>query len=418
MRRRLTLLVGATTVLVLIAFLVPLALLVRQVAEDRAVSSANEQVRAVVSLVGTSSAASLALSVEGLSPLVSVYLPGQSVIGAPVAPTDAVQLAAREGVAFSVQGPAGREIVAPVVLTGGGTAVVRTVVPAADLHRGVTSAWLVLAGLGLALVLLGLVVADRLARTLVTPILNLSAVSHRLARAELTARAVPAGPPELQEVALALNHLAGRIQDLLHQEREQVADLSHRLRTPLTALRLEAEALRDPDDAERIAAAADHLERAVTAVIEQARRQSEDRPAACDATAVVADRVAFWAVLAEDTDRTVQRSLPPAPVPVAVNADDLAAALDALLGNVFAHTPDGTGLSVTLIARAGGATLTVSDEGPGFPSSRLDRGASGGGSTGLGLDIVRQTAEGAGGTMRVDPAPGGGARVTLELPAV
>jgi signal transduction histidine kinase len=176
--------------------------------------------------------------------------------------------------------------------------------------------------------------------------------------------------------------------------------------------------LRDPDDAERIATAADNLERAVTAVIQQARRKAADRPAGCDATAVVADRVAFWAVLAEDTDRVVHRSLPSVPVPVAVHADDLAAALDALLGNVFAHTPDGTGLSVTLVARAGGATLTVSDEGPGFPSSRLDRGASGGGSTGLGLDIVRQTAEGAGGTMRVDPAPGGGARVTLELPAV
>ncbi len=415
MRRRLTLLVGATTVLVLIAFLVPLALLVRQVAEDRAVSGANEQVRAVVSLVGTAGPADLALAVEGLSPLVSVYQPGQPVIGAQVPATDAVRLATAQNVAFSVDLSSGREIVAPVLLSSGGTAVVRTVVPAADLHRGVTTAWLVLALLGLALVLLGLFVADRLARTLVTPILNLSAVSHRLARAELTARAVPAGPPELREVALALNHLAGRIQDLLHQEREQVADLSHRLRTPLTALRLEAEALRDPDDADRIAAAADHLERAVTAVIEQARRKSADRPAGCDATAVVADRVAFWAVLAEDTDRVMQRSLPPGPVPVAVHADDLAAALDALLGNVFAHTPDGTGLSVTLTADA---TLTVSDEGPGFPSSRLSRGASGGGSTGLGLDIVRQTAESAGGRMEVDSAPGGGARVTLHLPAV
>jgi signal transduction histidine kinase len=417
MRRRLTLLVGATTVLVLIAFLVPLALLVRQVAEDRAISAADEQVRAVVSLVGTSTDRDLALSVEGLSPLVSVFLPGRPVIGAKLAPTDAVRLAARRGEAFTVQGTGGREVVAPVVLSTG-TAVVRTVVPDRDLHRGVTRAWLVLALLGLALVLLGLFVADRLARELVTPILNLSEVSHRLAQAELTARAVPAGPPELREVALALNHLAGRIQDLLRSEREQIADLSHRLRTPLTALRLEAEALRDPADAERIATAADTVERAVTAVIQQARRQAADRPAGCDATAVVADRVAFWAVLAEDTDRTVRRELPSVPVPVAVHADDLAAALDALLGNVFAHTPDGTGLSVALTAREGGAVLVVLDEGPGFGAGQLRRGASGGNSTGLGLDIVRQTAESAGGAMRVDSAPGGGARVTLDLPAV
>jgi signal transduction histidine kinase len=415
MRRRLTLLVAATTVLVLVAFLVPLALLVRQVAADRAISRANDQVRAVVPLVGTSTTEDLKLAVEGLSPLVSVFLPNGQVVGAALRPTNAVRLAAARDESFTVEGATGREIVVPVVITGG-TAVVRTVVPAAELTSGVTKAWLVLAALGLALVLLGLLVADRLARALVSPIADLSAVSHRLARAELTARAVPAGPPELREVAGALNHLAGRIQDLLREEREQVADLSHRLRTPLTALRLEAESLRDPDEAARVTAAADGIERAVTATIRQARRRGAERPApGCDATAVVADRVAFWSVLAEDTDRTVHRELPTSPLPVAVAADDLAAALDALLGNVFAHTPDGTGFAVSLTARpGGGAILTVADEGPGFPNSAvLERGASGGGSTGLGMDIVRQAAEVAGGALHLSAGPG--AAVRLEL---
>jgi signal transduction histidine kinase len=263
-----------------------------------------------------------------------------------------------------------------------------------------------------------MLVADRLARTLVAPIADLSAVSHRLARAELSARADPAGPSEVREVAGALNHLAGRIQDLLREEREQVADLSHRLRTPLTALRLEAESLRDPDEAARVAAAADGIERAVTAVIQQARRRGAERPAGgCDATAVVADRVAFWSVLAEDTDREVRRELPTAPLPVAVPADELAAALDAVLENVFAHTPDGTALSVSLTPRAGGgATLTVADSGPGFPSPEpLRRGESGRGSTGLGLDIARRAAESHGGALLLDAAPEGGARARLDL---
>jgi signal transduction histidine kinase len=259
--------------------------------------------------------------------------------------------------------------------------------------------------------------ADRLARTLVSPIAELSAVSHRLANAELTARAVPAGPPELREVAGALNHLAGRIQDLLRTERERVADLSHRLRTPLTALRLEA--LHDPDEAARIATAADGVERAVTAVIQQARRRGTSPSApGCDATAVVAERLAFWAVLAEDTDRSVRTELPDSPLPVAVPADDLAAALDALLGNVFAHTPDGTGLTVALAPRTGGgAVLTVADSGPGFPPSRAmaRRGASGGGSTGLGLDIARQAAALGGGSMHTGNGADGGAEIRLEL---
>ena len=412
MRRRLTLLVGATTVLVLIAFLVPLALLVRQVAADRAMSGANDVVRTIVPLVGNDQQVQLSIGAQSVP--VTVYPPAGTPLGVPAPRTAAVRLAGGSGRSFTVDGTDGREIVVPVT-TADGTWVVRTVVPAAQLDRGVTKAWLVLAGLGLALVLLGLVVADRLARTLVGPILDLSAVSHRLARAELTARAVPAGPPELREVATALNHLAARIQDLLREEREQVADLSHRLRTPLTALRLEAESLRDPDDATRIAEAADGVERAVPAVIQQARPRAADRPAGCDATAVVADRVAFWSVLAEDTDRELRRDLPSGPLPVAVAADDLAAALDALLGNVFAHTPDGTNLSVTLTARPGGGTLVVADEGPGFPAASRRRGASGGGSTGLGLDIVRQTAEAGGGAMRIDAAPGGGGRVTVTL---
>jgi signal transduction histidine kinase len=222
-------------------------------------------------------------------------------------------------------------------------------------------------------------------------------------RADLSARAAPAGPPEVREVAGALNQLAGRIQELLREERESVADLSHRLRTPLTALRLEAEALRDPGEATRVTAAADGIERAVTAVIQQARRRGAERPAGgCDATAVVTDRVAFWSVLAEDTDRAVHRELPAGPLPVAVAADDLAAALDAVLGNVFAHTPDGTELSVSLRPRAGGgATL----------------GASGSGSTGLGMDIARQAAETAGGALAVEAGPEGGARVRFELAA-
>jgi signal transduction histidine kinase len=409
MRRRLTLLVAATTCLVLIAFLVPLALLVRQVTEDRAISRANDVLQTIVPQIGTSDPASLALTVQGLPLPVSVFPPDGPVLGAAAERTPAVRLAQANGRSFTVDTDAGREIVVPV-LSGDATYVLRTVVPAGELTSGVARSWLVL---------LGLVVADRLARSIVAPIADLSAVSHRLARAELTARASPSGPREVREVAIALNHLAGRIQDLLREEREQVADLSHRLRTPLTALRLEAESLRDEEEAARVSAAADSIERAVTAVIQQARRRGADRAADADATAVVADRVAFWTVLAEDTDREVRRELPSAPLSVALPADDLAAALDALLGNVFAHTPDGTALAVSLAERpGGGAVLTVDDSGPGFPAEALRRGSSGSGSTGLGLDIARRAAEAGGGALQVGTAPGGGARVRLELAAV
>jgi signal transduction histidine kinase len=109
--------------------------------------------------------------------------------------------------------------------------------------KGVARAWLVLAAFGLVLLIAGVAVADRLVGGVTRPIRELAQVSHRLAAGELDARAPLDGPTEVREVARGLNHLAGRIRDLIWQERESVADLSHRLRTPLTALRLEAEAV-------------------------------------------------------------------------------------------------------------------------------------------------------------------------------
>ncbi|MGR6317608.1 HAMP domain-containing sensor histidine kinase [Micromonospora soli] len=422
MRARLALLVAAVSVLVLTAFLVPLALLVRTVAADRATVRATADAQSLVPVVGTADPDTLRLTVEQLAAAshrqVSVYLPDGTVLGTPVPRTPAVALAAR-GQSLTAESAGGREVVIAVQGLPAGTGVIRTLVPRSELTAGVTRAWLVLALLGVLLVLVGLVVADRLAHTLVRPIAALSTVSHRLANAELDARVEPAGPAELREVAGALNHLAGRIQVLLREEREQVADLSHRLRTPLTVLRLEAESLRDPDDAARLTAAVDGLERAVTGVIRQARWRSSapDGRAGCDAAAVVGERVAFWSVLAEDTGRTVTLDLAPGPLPVGVSADELAAAADALLGNVFAHTPDGTPFTVRLAPDPAGVALTIADAGPGMPAGAVRRGASRAGSTGLGLDIADRAARASGGRLELRSGPDGGAVVLLRLGA-
>ncbi|MFL1905655.1 sensor histidine kinase [Streptomyces tauricus] len=423
MRRRLTLLVAATMCLALLAFVVPLALLLRTVAQDRATVAASADAQSLVSLVGTADPTTLRTSVEhvaaGARGPLTVFLADGSVLGTPVARTGAVRLAALAGVSRTVERADGREIVVAVLGRPDGTAVIRAFVPAAELTRGVTQAWLVLAGLGVALLLLGLLVADRLSRALVSPIADLSAVSHRLARADLTARARPDGPPELREVAGALNHLADRIQELLREEREQVADLSHRLRAPLTSLRLEAESLTGTDAA-RITARVDAMERAVTGLISEARHRPDADPhahAECEAASALRERVAFWTVLAEDTGRAVALDITTeGPLPVGVPADELAAAVDALLGNVFAHTPDGTAFSVTLSPRpGGGAVLTVADDGPGLSADLARRGASLGGSTGLGLDIARRAAQSSGGDMTLTTGRVGGAHVTLEL---
>jgi signal transduction histidine kinase len=220
----------------------------------------------------------------------------------------------------------------------------------------------------------------------------------------------------IQAVATGLNHLAARISGMLRDEREAVADVSHRLRTPLTALRLDAEALPDDAQSARVMDGIDALERAVTQVIADARSRGADPDAHCDAARVVTDRIAFWSVLADDTDRQLTADIADGPVPVRVSAPELAAGVDALLGNVFAHTPDGTPFAVVLEHDREHARLVVADGGGGFTvSDPVGRGTSQAASTGLGLDIARRAAESSGGQLRTGLSPLGGAEVTLEL---
>ncbi|MFD0820299.1 type II secretion system F family protein [Micromonospora zhanjiangensis] len=89
----------------------------------------------------------------------TVYLPDGTVLGTPAARTPAVELAARAGRSLTVTGPDGNEIVVAVTGRPEGTAVIRTVVSRAELTRGVDRSWLVLGTLGVALLLVGLLVA-------------------------------------------------------------------------------------------------------------------------------------------------------------------------------------------------------------------------------------------------------------------
>lgn len=417
MRRRLLLLVAAVTTLVLVAFLVPLALLVKNVAADRAVQRATVDAQELTSLVATTDRQTLADSVrraDATSPYdVSVFVDGE-VLGARATRSPLVALAER-GLSQSGEVPGGREVVFSVDRPGTSPAVIRAFVSDTELASGVPRAWWLLGGLGLALLLVSLLVADRLARTFVRSTVDLAAVSHRLGRGELDARADTSAPGELGVVATALNGLAGRIAEALREERETIADLSHRVRTPLTSLRMEADALADPDEASRVAAGVDAVNRAVTEVIQQARRRGA-APEFADAAEVVTDRVTFWAVLAEDTERGMTVDVAPGPLPVALARADLEAGVDALLGNIFAHTPNGTAFRVALSAEPGRAVLVVEDAGLGLPDGDVvRRGVSGAGSSGLGLDIVRRAAERTGGSVTLSRSALGGLRVVVDL---
>jgi signal transduction histidine kinase len=428
MRLRVILLVLAIGSLILVSFMLPLALLLRTFASNSAVSSATIRVQGMAPLLATLHEGQLRLVAEAVheeapSEPVTIFMPDGSQLGTQAKVTKAVQLA-RKGHSFTEEAPGGVAIFVAVATHVGAnqrTAVIKTFVPDSVLSRGVARAWLLLGLVAIGLLTMAAFVAVLLTRTLVRPLGNVAQAADRLAQGDLTARAPVEGPPEVRQVSHGLNRLAARIGELLAHERETIADLSHRLRTPLTALRIDAESLSDDGEVTtRVVGDVDTLTRTLNEIIAEARRPTGDGPGAtCDATSVVRDRTEYWGALAEDQERWMSVEIPASGLPVRVTEQDLAACVDILLENVFAHTPEGTAFSVRASARTrGGAWIVVSDSGPGFSDpDPAARGQSSGGSTGLGLDIARRIAEGSGGTLTLGRSPDGGGAVTIGLGA-
>lgn len=426
MRARLVLVALAATTMVALAFLAPLAILVRDLAVDRELSAAERNAGAIarlVAAVGSDAAGGLVGTVltgsgdfDGRP--TSIVLPDGSVVGDRLADGEDIS-SALEGSTFRQPVPGGEAVYVPVLGADGQTSVVRTVASSEAMREGVTRIWLTLGMLGILLVLVAVAVADRLGRAVVRPVDELAAGADRLAAGDLETRVEVNEPKELRRVGSAFNRLAAQIRTLLQREREAAADLSHRLRTPLTAARLNIDALPDDDHRERLARDIDEIERVVDHIISETRRPDRQaRSVGADVSAVLADRVAFWQVLAADEGRLFESGLDAGPTMVALPESDLVAAFDAVIGNVFSHTPAGVDLRVMAIRDGAVVEVSVEDAGSGFADTELvlERGASGKGSTGLGLDIARRTAESSGGRLTVGRSALGGARVVMRFP--
>ena len=420
MRSRISWLVLATTSAIVMAFVIPLCLLVRTLAADRAMSAADQAARNVA-LVVTSVPDTAQLDGyladlnRSIVPQVSVLTPaGKSLGTTDDLSRDPDVRKALTGEGLRVTRDDSGAVLLPVAGEHG-TTVVRASVTGADLQRGVMPAWLGIFTLGLVLIGVGWVIARQLGRRISEPLRGVAQTAHQLREGDLSARAEVGGTPETIELAQALNGLAERTGELLAAERAAVGDLSHRLRTPVTALRLDAESVSDPAVAQRLQNHITVLQLTVDQIVKEARRPVESNlTARCDAAATIAGRVAFWAVLAEDDGRALEVDVPRAPLLVPVSTSDLADLLDVLIDNVFAHTPEGTGFAVALHAGGSTCVLSVSDDGAGWSAERRP----GPGHTGLGLDIARRTAQDCGGHLVTGTTATGGAKVEVALPLV
>ena len=417
MRRQLVAGAAAVTAAVLVAFVVPLGMAVRVLAANRPITAAEQMAQSIATVVALTDdedvvAQSVAAAQAQTEALLTVFVRDGSVVGSPAERTPRVEQAFR-GAAFAEEVGDATVLLVPATRADGTVAVVQAAVPRAATERGVRRSWLLLAGLALVLLLVAVAIADWLGRSVVRPVREVADTARRLAGGDLSARASPSGPPEVVDVAGALNGLGSRIVSLLAAEREMVADLSHRLRTPLTALRIDAEGVRDEQERDRLRADVDAVESTVTELIREARRPSQRTPTqTVNLAAVVRDRAAYWGALADDQGREWAVTVNADPVPVALERAEAEALLDVLLDNVFTHTPEGTGYVIILSP----SCLAVEDGGPGVGGAApTERGRSTAGSTGLGLDIARQAAQRLGGELHILGREPTGTRIEIRL---
>ncbi|KRE21865.1 HAMP domain-containing sensor histidine kinase [Agromyces sp. Soil535] len=423
LRTRIVALGVGSAVAVLVLLAIPVGLIVAQDAREDAEREAQFAAQTVVDAVdaGSDDADSLTAVLDQTDErfpgvAVTVALPDGGTVGAAGVQCEA-DAAAVPGAGDEPlgEGPTGDGAPAVAPIDGGRRIAISTetdagtVTVCADIS---TSTWvnavvdrmgaLALAAVAVLIVVaaVALLIARRLSRHLAAA----AVTADRLAHGDLDARVPDDGPPEVRRVGDALNRLAGRIEDLLQFERETAADLSHRLRTPLTAVRLDVEALPPSPAKDELEEHVAQLERTLTAVIRAARRpQREGALPSCDAAVVARDRFDYWSALMEDQGRETSIVIESEDgTAVRCAAEDLAAALDALLENAVAHTAERTAVSVVVAdLPEGRLAVDVRDRGPGVPLEALQRGRSDRGSTGLGLDIARGCAEASGGRLEL-----------------
>jgi signal transduction histidine kinase len=314
--------------------------------------------------------------------------------------------------------------------------------PTGPLNQNIANLWLYLGALAGGAMVAAVLVAIYLARWVSRPLARLDTAAGKIADGDLTVRARTGyGPPELRRMAATFNMMAGRLETLVHGHRAMLADASHQLRTPLTALRLRLDLLAtevSPSTAAELAGAQEEiarLSRLVDGLLATARAEAlTEQLETIDVVEAVAERVSAWQPVADGHDVKLIAEVPGAPrrdsagsrPMVALGAGHLEQILDNLIDNAIGAigaSGAGGGGGIVRISAANGASgpvLTVADDGPGMTPQERSRaflryttGSQNG--NGLGLAIVHRLVTANGGSIRLADTLGGGLTVEIEF---
>jgi signal transduction histidine kinase len=299
---------------------------------------------------------------------------------------------------------------------------------AATVEERITRLWSGLVALVAIVLVLAALLAVVFAGWVGRPLRRLEQAAHVWAEGRLDGRTdAESGPPEVRELAQTFNAMAGRLEALVHGSRAVVADVSHQLRTPLAAVRLRLDLLRDevgPAAIEDLTAATteiDRLSRLVDGLLAVARAEHSDAGRSPVALGpLLEERRHAWQPVADERDVTIETAAEP--VTALATPGTLEQVLDNLIANALDAVPRGGCVRLECRRRGDRAVLRVVDDGPGMPEEqkavvfrRFVSGPAGHGS-GLGLAIVHRLVTTDGGTVTITDARDGGTAVTVELP--
>lgn len=240
---------------------------------------------------------------------------------------------------------------------------------------------------------------------------------------------------ELAQLADTFDQMAGRIGELIVNQRQLITDLSHELRTPLTRLDVAVGSLilseldpgRQQEALERIHRESRHIRKLVDDTLtlswleNEAPKLDQESIDLVDLLEVLIDDARF-----EYPDRNISANLPDAADIENSNHRVLVQALENILRNALRYTPAGKNVTISLIKEAGGYEIRVSDEGPGVPEQhltaifrpffRVDSSRPSGSSFGLGLALAKRQLAAIAATISAQNLNEGGLMMTVMVP--
>jgi len=310
---------------------------------------------------------------------------------------------------------------------------VRISYPTSELSGRLWEIWGIRALLALGVLAVAAVLGAWAVRRLTRPLRDLHAMASRLSDGDLTARCEVTGPPETQTLARTLNAGAERLESLMAAQRVFVADASHQLRTPLTALRLSLDNIADGvddvavrEDVEQATAEVGRMSGLANGLLVLARAEARaGSTGPVDVTEVLEQRLARWRI--EGDERGVRFRMTGAYDErrrVLATPGHLEQVLDNILSNALAVSPAGSTVTLHLQSCRDQVVLEARDEGPGMPDGEKarafdrfwrGRGLTGQSGSGLGLAIVKQLVTDDGGSVVLSDAPTGGLCVRISL---